>query len=68
MCINFAERVCIQILQVCDHKCRIRAVDPRFCGSSHDSYVWNSSPIRDHFENMHATGGTDKLLGNIQMN
>ncbi|XP_041773187.1 putative nuclease HARBI1 [Anopheles merus] len=53
----------INAMIVCDHKCRIRAVDPRFCGSSHDSYVWNSSPVRDHFENMHATGGTDKLLG-----
>ncbi|XP_036317713.1 putative nuclease HARBI1 [Rhagoletis pomonella] len=49
---------------ICDGDMKIRAVDARYPGSSHDSFVWNISRARNYFVQMYESGDrTSKLLG-----
>lgn len=41
---------------------RIRAVDARFGGASHDSFVWNLSEIRQHLLEQRNTGTRNTWL------
>ncbi|XP_055906020.1 putative nuclease HARBI1 [Eupeodes corollae] len=36
---------------ICDHKMRIMAINARYGGSAHDSFVWKHSNERQFFEN-----------------
>lgn len=38
-------------LQVCDHKLKIMAVDAKFGGAAHDSFVWSQSDVRRKLKN-----------------
>ncbi|XP_017485295.1 PREDICTED: putative nuclease HARBI1 [Rhagoletis zephyria] len=48
---------------ICDGDMKIRAVDARYPGSSHDSFVWNVSSARQYFLRKYESGDrTSKLL------
>ncbi|XP_036320805.1 putative nuclease HARBI1 isoform X2 [Rhagoletis pomonella] len=46
----------INAMVVCDHRMRIRAVNGRFGGASHDSHVWNLSSERDYLKSNYENG------------
>ncbi|XP_067625734.1 putative nuclease HARBI1 [Eurosta solidaginis] len=49
---------------ICDADMKIRTVDARYPGSSHDSFVWNVNRARRHFLRKYESGDrTSKLLG-----
>lgn len=51
-------------IQICDHDMKIRAVDARYPGSSHDAFIWNVSRARHNFLGKYESGDrTSKLLG-----
>ncbi|XP_036345162.1 protein ALP1-like [Rhagoletis pomonella] len=39
-----------EIILMCDHELRIQYVDASHPGASHDSFMWNISALRIHFE------------------
>lgn len=50
--------------QICDHKQRIRYVNARHPGASHDSHVWNASEAADYIKRNYLNGDTNtRLLG-----
>lgn len=52
------------LLKICDSEMLIRAVDARYPGSSHDSFVWSISSARQHFLREYESGDrTSRLLG-----
>lgn len=51
------------MLQICDAELRITYVDASFGGASHDSHVWNQSPVKDLMERLHSDGDMCWLLG-----
>ncbi|CAN7941684.1 unnamed protein product, partial [Ixodes hexagonus] len=40
----------LNVLMVCDAKCQVLCIDPRYPGSVHDSFAWQFSWLRDNFE------------------
>ncbi|XP_041769569.1 putative nuclease HARBI1 [Anopheles merus] len=53
----------LNALMICDHRSLIRFVDARwFCGSDHDCYIINSSPISSYLDNKWNSGERIKIL------
>ncbi|XP_036329439.1 putative nuclease HARBI1 [Rhagoletis pomonella] len=46
----------LNTMVVCDHKMRIRSIDPRYPGSCHDSLIWRSSDIRSYLQAQYNNG------------
>ncbi|KAJ8909980.1 hypothetical protein NQ315_008241 [Exocentrus adspersus] len=45
----------LNVQLICDHNMRILNVNSRFPGSSHDSYIWQMSNVRNVIENIYRT-------------
>lgn len=52
----------ISILQLCDHELKVRYVDASHPGACHDSFIWNISDLRAHFEQDYLRGVTNFWL------
>lgn len=46
----------LNVMMVCDHKMVIRYVDANHPGSSHDSFIWNTSPLNGILESNFMNG------------
>ncbi|XP_065080395.1 putative nuclease HARBI1 [Ochlerotatus camptorhynchus] len=56
----------LNALIVCDHQLMIRYVDANYPGSSHDSFIWNASPLNEHLKtNYQRMERNTWLLGRI---
>lgn len=56
------------VFQVCDHQLMIRYVDANYPGSSHDSFIWNASPLNEHLKTNYQRGERNTwLLGRFIM-
>ncbi|XP_053667844.1 putative nuclease HARBI1 [Anopheles marshallii] len=53
----------LNVMIVCDHNYRIRAVDARYPGANHDAHVWRMSSVKNKFEEWHNIGDAVKILG-----
>ncbi|KAF9412246.1 hypothetical protein HW555_009189 [Spodoptera exigua] len=49
--------------KICDADLKILSVDASFGGASHDSFVWNQHPIKQHLINLNNNGENVYLLG-----
>lgn len=54
---------CIFGLQICDSDLNILSVDASFGGASHDSFIWNQHPVKDHLIELINSGESAILLG-----
>ncbi|KAF9406813.1 hypothetical protein HW555_012952 [Spodoptera exigua] len=50
-------------IRICDADLKILSVDALFGGASHDSFVWNQHPIKQHLINLNNNGENVYLLG-----
>ncbi|CAG4983740.1 unnamed protein product [Colias eurytheme] len=48
---------------ICDADLRILSVDASFGGASHDSFVWNQHPVKQHLITLNNNGENVYLLG-----
>lgn len=46
----------LNVMLVCDHKQRIRYVDANNSGASHDSFIWNNSPLDRRLNEKYISG------------
>ncbi|KAL0870255.1 hypothetical protein ABMA27_005287 [Loxostege sticticalis] len=53
----------LNAMMICDADLQIIHVDASFGGASHDSHIWNSSPVRALMEGLHEEGEAFWLLG-----
>lgn len=54
----------LNTLIICDHKMKIRFVDSRHQGASHDSHIWRISGARSYMEDLFKNNKTNiKILG-----
>ncbi|XP_064292643.1 putative nuclease HARBI1 isoform X3 [Plodia interpunctella] len=51
------------VLIICDSDLNILSVDASFGGASHDSFIWNQHPIKDHLTQLINAGESAYLLG-----
>lgn len=51
------------LLQICDEDLNIMSVDSSFGGASHDTFVWNQHPVKNHIANLVNAGERAFLLG-----
>ncbi|KAH9632263.1 hypothetical protein HF086_002898 [Spodoptera exigua] len=51
------------VMIICDADLKILSVDASFGGASHDSFVWNQHPIKQHLINLNNNGENVYLLG-----
>lgn len=52
----------IIFIQICDYKMNVIAVDATRPGSSHDSFVWNLSTVRDYYLGRYESGDHNSWL------
>ncbi|XP_060800801.1 putative nuclease HARBI1 [Amyelois transitella] len=45
----------LNVQLICDADMQITSVDASFGGATHDSFIWNSHPIKNHLENLDET-------------
>ncbi|XP_026330041.1 putative nuclease HARBI1 [Hyposmocoma kahamanoa] len=50
-------------LKICDSELNILHVDASYGGASHDSFVWNQSPVKSFLERLESIGEGCWLLG-----
>lgn len=50
------------MLQICDYKMKVNAVDALRPGSCHDSFIWSLSSARTYFVNGHLRGDQNSWL------
>ncbi|XP_026737328.1 putative nuclease HARBI1 isoform X1 [Trichoplusia ni] len=55
--------LCFIYFQIADSDLRILSVDASFGGASHDSFVWNQHPVKQHLIELNNNGETVFLLG-----
>ncbi|KAL0808781.1 hypothetical protein ABMA28_012461 [Loxostege sticticalis] len=53
----------LNVQMICDDKCRILNVNPKFGGCNHDSFVWENSEVNDYLQALHRDGERVWLLG-----
>ncbi|CAN7987250.1 unnamed protein product, partial [Ixodes hexagonus] len=53
----------LNVMVVCNAKCRVLCIDPRYPGSVHDSFAWQFSWLRDNFEQGRLIDDGQFLLG-----
>ncbi|XP_063635094.1 putative nuclease HARBI1 [Cydia splendana] len=53
----------INVQMICDHECRILAVNAKYGGAAHDSFIWENSNINDHMQLLHTRNEIVWLLG-----
>ncbi|CAK1601333.1 unnamed protein product [Parnassius mnemosyne] len=51
------------VLIVCDADLNILSVDASFGGASHDSFIWNQHPVKNHMISLISSGENVYLLG-----
>nr|XP_013189671.1 unnamed protein product [Amyelois transitella] len=51
------------VLIICDADLNILSVDAAFGGASHDSFIWNQHPVKDHLIQLINAGESVTLLG-----
>lgn len=54
----------IVLFQICDFDLRILNINARFPGSSHDSFVWRNSIIREELQRRYNAGKNNKIVQN----
>ncbi|XP_036340840.1 putative nuclease HARBI1 [Rhagoletis pomonella] len=52
----------LNVMLLCDHELKVRYVDASHPGASHDSFIWNTSDLRAHFEQDYLRGVTNFWL------
>lgn len=57
----------IPLLQVCDSNLKIRNVNAKFGGATHDSFIWASSSIESFLRALHQSGEQVWLLGKCRL-
>lgn len=50
------------LFQICDADMEILSINPRYGGSSHDSFVWNNSYIKQLLKNEYSNGARNSFL------
>ncbi|CAG5059964.1 unnamed protein product [Parnassius apollo] len=52
--------------KICDADLNILSVDAYFGGISHDSFIWNQHPVKNHIISLLSSGENMYLLGETQ--